>query len=55
MRRCLKVSSSGFHDWRPRHPRVRAQGNIRLLAKIRAHHASSNGVMNAPRMHEALG
>lgn len=55
MCRCLRVSSSGFHDWCNRQPGVPAQDNARLLEKIRAHHAASDGVMGAPRMHEALG
>lgn len=55
MCRCLKVSSSGFHDWCVRDPSARAQDNARLLTKIRVHHAASDGVMGAPRMHETLG
>ena len=31
------------------------QDNVRLLVKIREHHAASDGVMGAPRMHEVLG
>lgn len=54
MCRCLKVSRSGFHDWLRRSPSARAQDNTRLLEKIRQHHADSDGVMGAPRMHEAL-
>lgn len=34
---------------------VLAKDNARLLAKIREHHAASDGVMGAPRMHEVLG
>ncbi|WP_203321531.1 IS3 family transposase [Pseudoxanthomonas beigongshangi] len=55
MCRCLKVSSSGFHDWCLRQPSTRARDNARLLGKIRDHHAASDGVMGAPRMHEVLG
>ena len=54
MCRCMKVSSSGFHDWCDRQPSVRARDNTRLLTKIRVHHAASDGVMGAPRMHEML-
>jgi putative transposase len=54
MCRCLKVSASGFHDWARRSPSKRTQDNVRLLAKIHQHHADSDGVMGAPRMHEAL-
>ena len=55
MCRCLKVSPSGFHGWATRSPGARAQDNARLLGKIREHHAASDGVMGAPRMHEVLG
>lgn len=54
MCRCLKVSSSGFHAWVSREPSARAKENARLLEKIRQHHSDSDGVMGAPRMHEAL-
>ena len=55
MCRCLKVSPSGFHAWRIRQPSGRTRDNTRLLDKIRQHHADSDGVMGAPRMHELLG
>jgi putative transposase len=55
MCRCLKVSPSGFHGWTSRSPSARDQDNARLLVKIREHHAASDGVMGAPRMHEVLG
>lgn len=55
MCRCLKVSRSGFHAWAGRSPSARAQDNAPLLEKIRQHHADSDGVMGAPRMHETLG
>ena len=54
MCRCLKVSSSGFHAWCSREPSARAKENARLLDEIRLHHADSDGVMGAPRMHETL-
>ena len=54
MCRCLKVSSSGFQAWLVCEPSARAQDNARLLEKIRQYHADSDGVMGAPRMHEAL-
>lgn len=54
MCRCLKVSPSGFHAWCVRLPSARAADNARLLEKIRDHHAASDGVMGAPRMHEVL-
>lgn len=55
MCRCLKVSPSGFHGWASRSASARDQDNARLLVKIREHHAASDGVMGAPRMHEVLG
>lgn len=55
MCRCLKVSPSGFHGWCSRAPSARTLDNCRLLDKIREHHAASDGVMGAGRMHEALG
>lgn len=54
MCRCLKVSTSGFYAWSKRDPSRRALENRRLLARIREHHAASDGVMGAPRMHEEL-
>lgn len=54
MCRCLKVSSSGFYAWSRRSPSARARDNRRLLERIREHHAASDGVMGAPRMHEVL-
>ena len=53
--RCLKVSPSGFRGWTSRSPSARDQDNARLLVKFREHHAASDGVMGAPRMHEVLG
>lgn len=55
MCRCLKLSSSGSHDWCRRQSSSRARDNMRFLEKIRGHHAASDGVMGAPRMHETLG
>ena len=54
MCRCLKVSTSGFHAWRRRAPSRRTLDNRRLLSRIRALHAASDGVMGMPRMHEDL-
>lgn len=55
MCRCLQVSASGFHAACTRPPSARTQGNARLLAKIRQHHADSDGVLGAPRLHEEPG
>ena len=54
MCRCLRVSSSGYHAWALREPSARAKDNARLLEKIRQCYTDSDGVMGAPRMHEAL-
>jgi putative transposase len=54
MCRLLKVSSSGYYDWRTRQPSDRAQANSRLLRRIHALHAESNGVFGSPRMHDEL-
>jgi len=54
MCRYLKVSTSGFYGWASRPKSPRQLDNERLLGRIREHHASSDGVMGAPRMHEAL-
>ncbi len=54
MCRCLKVSTSGFYAWARRSPSPREVDNRRLLGRIRQHHAASDGVMGAPRMHEVL-
>ena len=54
MCRCLRVSSSGYHAWASREPSARAQENARLLGKIQQYYTDSDGVMGAPRMHEAL-
>lgn len=51
---CLKVSPSGFHAWSDRTPSAWSRDNVRLLKKIRQHHADSDGVMEAPQMHETL-
>ena len=54
MCRCLKVSTSGFYSWNERSMSPRTADNQRLLARIREHHAASDGVMGMPRMHEVL-
>ena len=50
MCRCLDVSSSGFHGWRDRRPSARADDNERLLKRIKALHAESDGVIGSPRV-----
>jgi putative transposase len=54
MCRLLKVSGSGYYNWRTRHPSDRAQDNSRLLRRIHALHAESNGVFGSPRMYDEL-
>lgn len=52
--RLLKVSSSGYYDWRGRPQSPRAQDNQRLLKKIRLLHAHSDGVHGSPQIWEDL-
>ena len=54
MCRCLKVSSGGYYGWCGRLPSRRDRDNQRLLARIEALHAASDGVLGAPRIWEDL-
>ena len=54
MCRLLKVSHSGYYDWRRRQPSNRAQDNSRLLRRIHALHTESDGVFGSPRMVDEL-
>jgi len=54
MCRGLRVSPAGFYDWRGRPPSARAIDNQRLLARIEALHAASDGVLGAGRIWEDL-
>lgn len=54
MCRCLRLSSSGYYDWRTREPSARAIDNQRLLKRIEALHAASDGVMGSPRIWDDL-
>ena len=54
MCRCLKVSPSGYYGWRQRPVSLRAKDNQRLLARIRALHAESDGALGSPRIWEDL-
>lgn len=54
MCRCLKVSPSGYYGWRDRPLSARQRENQRLLERIRALHAESDGILGAPRIHEDL-
>ena len=54
MCRCLRVSSSGYYDWRDREPSARAIDNQRLLKRIEALHTASDSVMGSPRIWDDL-
>ena len=54
MCRCLQVSASGYYGWASREPSAREKDNARLLARIRALHEDSDGVIGQARMHEEL-
>jgi putative transposase len=54
MCRLLKVSPSGYYEWRDRQPSRRQQDNTRLLRKIRHIHQESDGVFGSPRIWEDL-
>ena len=54
MCRLLKVSTSGYYDWRDRKPSPRAQDNARLFRKIVQIHHDSDGVFGSPRVWEDL-
>lgn len=50
----LKVSTSGYYEWRERPPSAREQANERLLEAIRRVHAESRGTYGSPRVQAAL-
>jgi len=54
MCRALKVSASGYYDWRDRPPSARAQANQRLLDRIRSLHEASDGVLGRRRLCDDL-
>lgn len=54
MCRCLSVSVSGYYAWRDRPASPRQRANQRLLTRIKAMHAASNGVLGAPRICDDL-
>lgn len=54
MCRCLKVSASGYYDWRKPLPSVRACDNQHLRGRIRELHEDIRGTLGAGRMHEDL-
>lgn len=50
MCRVLRVSRSGYYDWRHRPPSVRTQANQRLTDAIRRIHQEHKGRVGAPRI-----
>ena len=52
--RVLRVSTSGYYEWRERPPSQRAVADQALLAQISAIHADSRGTYGAPRVHAEL-
>lgn len=54
MCRLLKVSTSGYYDWRDRKPSRLQQDNARLTRRIVHLHRSSDGVFGSPRVWEEL-
>ena len=47
--RVLRVSTSGYYEWRERGPSVRARADEALSAQIHAIHAYSRGTYGVPR------
>lgn len=54
MCRLLKVSHSGYYDWRDRKPSTKAQDDARLSRRISQIHRDSDGVYGSPRIWEEL-
>ena len=54
MCKVLKVSKSGFYDWRVRAPSARAMANVVLTEKIRAVHKMSKESYGMPRIRAEL-
>ena len=52
--RVLKVSTSGFYDWRQRPISAREQANIALTETIVEIHRQSRGTYGSPRVHAEL-
>ncbi|MCD4687157.1 MAG: IS3 family transposase [Anaerolineae bacterium] len=50
----LKVSPSGYYDWRTRAPSQRQQANDALLVAIRREYEASRQTYGSPRIHAAL-
>ena len=52
--RILKVSRSGYYDWKDRPPSRRARENATLIERIRAIHYRSRQIYGYPRVHAEL-
>lgn len=50
----LKVSTSGYYDWRGRPLSITAKANQRLVTKIRCYHQASRGTYGSPRIQHDL-
>ena len=50
MARLLKVSASGYYDWRKRRQSARAQNNQQLTMLMKEIHQESDGTYGSPRM-----
>jgi len=54
MCKVLKVSKSGYYDWRKWQPSQRERANEELLSEIRKVYTDSRGTYGSPRIHAAL-
>jgi transposase InsO family protein len=52
--RVLRVSTSGYYEWRGRAPSLRAVADAALTAQIRDIHTGSRGTYGVPRVHAEL-
>ena len=52
--RVLRVSASGYYDWRDRAPSARARANAELMQRISAAHRASDATYGAPRIRAEL-
>jgi putative transposase len=52
--RVLRVSASGYYDWRDRAPSARARDNAALMQRIEQVHRASDATYGAPRIHAEL-
>ena len=50
----LRVSASGYYDWRERAPSARALANAALMQRIGQAHQASDATYGAPRIHAEL-